>query len=84
VKSLAPEPRRRLTQAIKALADNRGDIKRLEGRLEGYSRVRAGGVRVIFSERAEKGERVIDCIFAEKRAIVYDLFIRLASEDLGE
>jgi len=29
VKSLAPDPRRRLRQAIKGLASGRGDIKRL-------------------------------------------------------
>ncbi len=83
VKSLAPEPRRRLINALKALAHDRGDIQRLEGKLEGYSRLRVAGHRVIFCERAERGERIIDCVFAEKRAIVYDLFIRLLSESIG-
>lgn len=83
VKSLAPEPRRRLTVAIKALAHDRGDVQRLEGKLEGYSRLRVAGHRVIFCERAERGERIIDCVFAEKRAIVYDLFVRLLSESIG-
>jgi mRNA-degrading endonuclease RelE of RelBE toxin-antitoxin system len=80
VKSLAPEPRRRLTMAIKALAANRGDIQRLEGKLEGYSRLRVSGHRVIFYERSERGQRIIDCVFAEKRPLVYDLFIRLLGE----
>jgi mRNA-degrading endonuclease RelE of RelBE toxin-antitoxin system len=83
VKSLAPEPRRRLTTALKALAHDRGDVQRLEGKLEGYSRLRVAGHRVIFCERAERGERIIDCVFAEKRAIVYDLFVRLLSESIG-
>ncbi|MGO8928948.1 MAG: type II toxin-antitoxin system RelE family toxin [Limisphaerales bacterium] len=83
MKSLAPEPRRRLINALKALAHDRGDIQRLEGKLEGYSRLRVAGHRVIFCERAERGERIIDCVFAEKRAIVYDLFIRLLSESIG-
>jgi mRNA-degrading endonuclease RelE of RelBE toxin-antitoxin system len=82
VKSLAPEPRRRLRMAIKALAKDRGDIKRLEGGLEGYSRLRISGHRVIFAERAERGERIIDCVFAEKRSVVYELFLRLLSEGL--
>src|SRR5438477_13004782 len=82
VKSLAPHPRRRLTQAIKALAHDKGEIKRLEGKLEGYSRLRVAGHRVIFLERAERGERIIDCVFAEKRAVVYELFVKLASEGL--
>jgi len=80
VKSLAPEPRRRLTRAIKALANDQGDIRQLEGKLEGYSRLRVAGHRVIFNERFESVERIIDCIFAEKRALVYDLFVRLLSE----
>jgi len=80
IHSLAPEPKRRLTVAIKRLAKAQGDIKRLEGRLEGYSRLRVAGHRVIFNERSERGERIIDCVFAEKRSMVYDLFIRLLSE----
>jgi len=84
VKSLAPEPRRRLTLAIKGLAQDRGDIQRLEGKLSAYSRLRVVGYRVIFNERAEKGERIIDCVFAEKRAVVYELFIGLLSESAGD
>ncbi len=83
MKSLAPEPRHRLTVAIKALAHDRGDVQRLEGKLEGYSRLRVAGHRVIFCEQAERGERIIDCVFAEKRSMVYDLFIRLLSESIG-
>jgi mRNA-degrading endonuclease RelE of RelBE toxin-antitoxin system len=70
--------------AVKGLAENRGDIKQLEGKLQGYSRLRVSGHRVIFRERSDHGERIIDCIFAEKRAIVYDLFIKLAAESLGK
>lgn len=81
VKSLSPEPRRRLTQAIKALAKDQGDIKRLEGKLQGNSRLRVAGHRIIFAERSEHAERIIDCILAEKRALIYDLFIRLLSEN---
>ncbi|HEY3857005.1 MAG TPA: hypothetical protein VGO67_21690 [Verrucomicrobiae bacterium] len=83
VKSLAPEPRRRLTRAIKALAQNRGDIKRLEGKLERFSRLRVSGYRIIFHEVFKDGARFIDCVFAEKRSIVYDIFIQLAAEELG-
>ena len=83
VKSLAPEPRRRLVRAIKGLAEDRGDIKRLEGRLDGYSRLRVAGHRVLFNERSAHGERIIDCVFAEKRSVVYELFVRLLSESLG-
>jgi len=56
----------------------------LEGKLEGYSRLRVTGHRVIVTERAERGQRIIDCIFAEKRSVVYELFTRLLSEGLGD
>src|SRR5438093_370281 len=80
VKALAPEPRRRLRQAIKGLAHGQGDIKRLEGNLAGYSRLGVAGCRVIFKERSERGVRIIDCIFAERRAMVYEIFVRLLAE----
>jgi mRNA-degrading endonuclease RelE of RelBE toxin-antitoxin system len=83
VKAQAPEPRRRLTRAIQGLAKNRGDIKRLEGALAEYSRLRIGGCRVIFAERSEAGERMIDCMFAERRAVVYEIFEALLAEELG-
>jgi mRNA-degrading endonuclease RelE of RelBE toxin-antitoxin system len=43
VKALAPEPRRALRQAIKGLSQGKGDIKRLEGKLSGYHRLRLAG-----------------------------------------
>ena len=80
VKSLAPDPRRRLRLAIKGLADGRGDIKSLEGNLAGYCRLAVTGYRVIYKERAERGGRVLDCVFAERRALVYEIFARLLIE----
>lgn len=80
VKSLAPIPRQRLRQAIKGLADGQGDIKRLEGNLADYSRLGVAGCRIIFQERSERGVRIIDCIFAERRALVYEIFVRLLAE----
>jgi mRNA-degrading endonuclease RelE of RelBE toxin-antitoxin system len=84
VKSLAPDPRRRLRLAIKGLANGRGDIKSLEGNLAGYSRLSVTGYRVIFKERVERGTRIIDCIFAERRALVYEIFVSLLSEQTME
>src|SRR5579862_3245393 len=77
VKSLAPDPRKQLRTAIKGLAGGRGDTKTLEGNLAAYSRLRVAGYRVIFKERAERGTRIVDCIFAERRPLVYELFIGL-------
>ena len=80
VKSLAPDPRKRLRQAIKDLARDRGDITPLEGKLASYSRMRVAGYRVIFKGRAERGVRVIDCIYAERRALVHEVFLLLLLE----
>jgi mRNA-degrading endonuclease RelE of RelBE toxin-antitoxin system len=83
VKSLAPEPRRKLRAAIKGLADGRGRVKSLEGNLAEYCRLSVAGYRIIFKERAERGERIIDCVFAERRALVYEIFVRLLTEQTG-
>jgi mRNA-degrading endonuclease RelE of RelBE toxin-antitoxin system len=84
VKSLAPDPRKRLRVAIKGLADGRGDIKSLEGNLADYCRLRIAGYRVIYKERTERGSRVIDCVYAERRALVYEIFARLLTEETME
>jgi len=84
VKALAPEPRCRLTRALKALADNRGDLKVLEGRLQGYQRLRVAGFRVILREQYLKGRRVMDCVFAERRSVVYEVLATLLAEGLTQ
>lgn len=69
-RSLAPEPRRELRLAIRALGNNHGDVKALEGDLTGYWRLRVGSYRIIFSRKA----LTIECIFAERRSIIYEVF----------
>ena len=68
---LAPEPRRRLRRALRDLAKGKGDIKPLEGPLQDYARLRVGPYRVILSY---SGSRSVDCIFAERRSLVYEVF----------
>ncbi len=80
VKSLAPDPRRRLRLAIKGLADGKGDIQSLEGNLAAYCRLSVMGYRVIYKERAERGARVIDCVFAERRSLMYEILAKLITE----
>jgi mRNA-degrading endonuclease RelE of RelBE toxin-antitoxin system len=82
VRSLAPEPRRRLITAMKALPA--GNTKALEGRLAGYCRLREGGYRVIYSDSVKAGVRTFDCIFAERRSFIYDLFEQIIAEDALE
>lgn len=73
----APEPRRQLRTALRALTKERGDIRALEGRLENYHRLRVGGYRVIFAYRFVGKQRTIQCIFAERRNVVYEVFEQL-------
>ncbi len=72
VRRLPPDPKRRLRRALRDLGRGRGDIKPLEPPLQGYSRLRVGGYRVVFAY----GKRgTIECIFAEQRSVVYELII---------
>jgi len=70
LRGLAPEPRRQLRLAIRSLARGRGDVRALEGELAGYWRLRVGSYRVILWQSAT----VIECVFAERRSIVYEIF----------
>ncbi len=70
LRGLAPEPRRQLRLAIRSVAQGRGDVKALEGELAGYWRLRVGSYRVVLWRTAT----VIECVFAERRSIVYEIF----------
>ena len=74
VKSLAPDPRKALRTGIKSLAAGQGDIKHLEGDLAGWSRLRVQTYRVVFKEIWKDGHRIVDCVYANRRSMVYDLF----------
>jgi len=74
VKSLAPEPRKTLRAGLKSLADGQGDIKHLEGELAGWSRLRVQTYRVVFKEIWQDGRRMVDCVYVNRRSVVYDLF----------
>jgi mRNA-degrading endonuclease RelE of RelBE toxin-antitoxin system len=60
-----------LRSALKGLARERGDVKRLEGPLEEYCRLRVGDYRVIVHYVSGA---VIQCVFVERRSIVYEIF----------
>jgi mRNA-degrading endonuclease RelE of RelBE toxin-antitoxin system len=68
---LAPENRRAVKSAIMNLAGERGDIRSLRDRLEGFHRLRVGRYRIIF--RYLEG-RIIECVYMNARALVYDVF----------
>jgi mRNA interferase RelE/StbE len=74
LRRLAPEPRHALRLAIKALAQEKGDIKPLTDELEGFLRLRVGSHRVIFEYEIIDGQRVITCVFAGPRKWIYEVF----------
>jgi mRNA interferase RelE/StbE len=80
VRRQAPEPRRRLRQALRDLARERGDLLALEAPLEDYYRLRVGQYRIILRY---SGEKTIDCIFAERRSLVYEIFADALIERLS-
>lgn len=71
---LAPEARKMLRLALRRLEQEMGDIKPLEGKLTGYQRLRSGSHRVIFARKVRNGRPEIDCVFAEHRSLVYEVF----------
>jgi mRNA-degrading endonuclease RelE of RelBE toxin-antitoxin system len=79
VRRLPPEPRRRLSAALRGLAREKGDIKRLEAPLDSYCRLRVDGYRVVIHYAPS---RVIQCVFAERRSVVYDVFAEVLRDAL--
>lgn len=80
--SLAPEPRRKLTTAIKRLVDEDKNILQLEDKLHPYWRLRCGRIRVIFEEQFVRGERLRVCFFADYRATVYQVVEQIIASGL--
>ena len=77
IRTCPPEPRRWFRDALRKLADEKGDIKALDRELDGYFRLRIRSYRVIFRYDFRKGERIIRCDFAEHRGVVYETFLNL-------
>jgi mRNA-degrading endonuclease RelE of RelBE toxin-antitoxin system len=71
INTLAPESRKKIRLALRGLETERGERLALREKLAGYHRLRVGGYRVIF--RYLPG-RIIECVFAEERSLVYHLF----------
>ena len=76
-------PRRLLREGLRGLAREQGDIKALEGPLENYFRLLIGGYRIIFAYRSGTGRlRTVQCIFAERRGAVYEVFAEMLRKHL--
>lgn len=68
---LGHEDRRAVKRGLTQLALERGDIRALRERLDGYYRLRVGTYRIIF--RYQPG-RIIECVYMNSRSMVYDVF----------
>lgn len=68
-----------LRRALRALAEDRGDIKHLEAPLDEYCRLRVDGYRTILHYA---GRGTIQCVFAERRSIVYEVFAQALVDKL--
>jgi mRNA interferase RelE/StbE len=65
--------RRETKRALMALRREQGDIKALGDDLEGFYRLRVGPFRMIFRYRTG---RVIECVYMNRRSVVYEVFER--------
>ncbi len=74
ISSLSPESRRALRQALRALEDEAGDIRALEAELSGFYRLRVGRYRGIFYYVQRGSVRVIRCVYANDRQLIYEVF----------
>lgn len=65
--------RRAAKQALGRLKNEQGEIKALGEELDGFHRLRVGPYRIIFRYRPAK---VIECVYMNRRALVYEVFER--------
>jgi mRNA-degrading endonuclease RelE of RelBE toxin-antitoxin system len=72
--ALPPQTKHRVRLALRGLAEGKGDIKGLQGPLEGFNRLRVGGIRIIYRQVSA---REIQIDFAQTRDAVYEIFERL-------
>jgi mRNA-degrading endonuclease RelE of RelBE toxin-antitoxin system len=75
--ALPPDTKKRVRAALRGLEQGRGDIKALQGELEGFCRLRIDGLRVVYSQHTG---RVIRLEYADSRDVIYETFLRVLSE----
>jgi mRNA-degrading endonuclease RelE of RelBE toxin-antitoxin system len=68
---LPPQTKHRVRLALRGLAKGEGDVKGLQGPLEGFNRLRIGGLRIIY--RQISGREIL-LEFANTRDAVYELY----------
>lgn len=81
IKTCPPETRRRLRDALHALAKGKGDIRALEREFSGFCRLRVGRYRIVFHYRPGKHGPECFCDYAQYRDVVYEQFAAVLSEE---
>jgi len=69
--ALPPQTKHRVRLALRSLAKGKGDIQGLQGPLEGFNRLRIGGLRIIY--RQVSGKEIL-LEYANTRDAVYELY----------
>lgn len=76
--ALPPQTKKRVRIALRALARGQGDIQGLQGELEGFSRLRVGGIRIL---HRQVSVREIRLEYANTRDVVYEMFRQFLAGD---
>lgn len=72
--ALPPQTKHRVRMAVRGLARGQGDIKGLQGPLEGFNRLRVGGIRILYRQVSSQE---ICLEYAHTRDAVYEIFERI-------
>lgn len=72
-----PQRKHRIRLALRNLSKGQGDIRPLSGKLEGYNRLRVGGMRILYRQISS---REIRLEYANTRDVVYELFQSLLND----
>ena len=75
--ALPPDTKKRVRAALRGLQNGRGDIKALQGELEGFCRLRIEGLRIVYSQH--RGQ-IIRLEYADSRDVVYETFLKILNE----
>lgn len=78
---LPPQTKHRVRLALRGLAEGKGDIKGLQGPLEGFNRLRVGGIRIIYRQISS---REIHLDHAQTRDVIYEVFERILENQKDE
>lgn len=75
--ALPPQTKKRVRSALRNLTRGHGEVKGLQGDLEGFSRLRIGGIRILYRQTSARELRLE---YANTRDVAYEMFRQFLSE----